>query len=548
MKEVKISQELRDYIEMLDYEKQRYKDLLTTITRDCCPMTDEEWNSSLEYYKNLCCEADIKFGAIIESIEEMFADDINGEEWAICYPESILYIGEGAITKAIDPSYVHHHGRGEETYAEQLTRYYPLKEKKEMSINDDNVKSITMQVTDACNLCCTYCYQHNKGNHSMSWEVAKEFIDMILAADERSNSYIDANRVLGVTLEFIGGEPWLEVDLISKISDYFIGELFRRKHPWMIKFCFDVCSNGLLHFDPRVQAYLNRHGKHCSYNISIDGNKELHDKCRIDHNGNGSYDRAIAGVMDYRNKFKRYIGSKVTISPDNVYYLFEAVKSLIDNGYYSINLNYVYEKGWELEHAKVLYWELHKLTDWLKENDLIEKINLSIFNETVGSPMLPEDNNNWCGGVGFMMAVDWKGDIYPCLRYMESSVTGREPYIIGNIYEGISQSKATRSRLKCFECVTRRSQSTDECFNCPIASGCGWCSAYNYECFGTANKRATFICEMHKARSLANCYYWFSQNVHKNIYCPKEWAINIIGEEEYKKLIDMENALLENNE
>ena len=58
------------------------------------------------------------------------------------------------------------------------------------------------------------------------------------------------------------------------------------------------------------------------------------------------------------------------------------------------------------------------------------------------------------------------------------------------------------------EQITRRSQSTDECYNCPIASGCSWCSAYNYEIYGTPNKRTTFICPMHKARVLANIYYW----------------------------------------
>jgi sulfatase maturation enzyme AslB (radical SAM superfamily) len=30
--------------------------------------------------------------------------------------------------------------------------------------------------------------------------------------------------------------------------------------------------------------------------ISIDGNKQLHDTCRVDINGNGSYDIAIASV------------------------------------------------------------------------------------------------------------------------------------------------------------------------------------------------------------------------------------------------------------
>lgn len=50
--------------------------------------------------------------------------------------------------------------------------------------------------------------------------------------------------------------------------------------------------------------------------------------------------------------------------------------------------------------------------------------------------------------------------------------------------------------------------SNDECFNCPIAEGCSWCAAYNYQCTGNLDSRATFICPMHKARALANAYFW----------------------------------------
>ena len=38
-------------------------------------------------------------------------------------------------------------------------------------------KSVTFQVTDACNLACTYCYQINKGTRKMSFETAKKFVD-----------------------------------------------------------------------------------------------------------------------------------------------------------------------------------------------------------------------------------------------------------------------------------------------------------------------------------------------------------------------------------
>ena len=100
-------------------------------------------------------------------------------------------------------------------------------------------------------------------------------------------------------------------------------------------------------------------------------------------------------------------------------------------------------------------------------------------------------------------------------------------------------------------CISRRSQSTDECFYCPIATGCGWCSAYNYQVFGTCNKRATYVCEMHKAASLASVYYWNSifkkyelededlKNFRIDLNCPKEWALNIIDENEYDLLLEL---------
>ena len=136
-----------------------------------------------------------------------------------------------------------------------------------------------------------------------------------------------------------------------------------------------------------------------------------------------------------------------------------------------------------------------------------------------------------------MLAFDYKGDAYPCQRYMETSTGNEYPlYIIGNLESGINQIEEHKNRISCLECITRRTQSTDECFYCPIAMGCAWCSAYNYEVFGTPDKRTTFICDMHKARSLANVYYWRKKGIDFPLNCPKEWAVEIIGEEEFNKL------------
>ena len=58
-------------------------------------------------------------------------------------------------------------------------------------------------------------------------------------------------------------------------------------------------------------------------------------------------------------------------------------------------------------------------------------------------------------------------------------------------------------------------------------------------CFGTPDKRATYICCMHKARVLANVYYWRRKGVEYAMDCPEEFAVPLIGEEEYQRLCSM---------
>ena len=115
---------------------------------------------------------------------------------------------------------------------------------------------------------------------------------------------------------------------------------------------------------------------------------------------------------------------------------------------------------------------------------------------------------------------------------MKSSLGDAQPELIaGNVDTGLDEELF--DELKA---ITRRSQSTDECFYCPVARGCAWCSAYNYQVFGTVNKRATFICWMHKARSLANVYFWNKKYLKNDIrksfamYLPEEDALRIIDE------------------
>ena len=516
--------------------------------------------------------------------------------------------------------------RPQETFTDMLARLFPMPG-IQLGINSPHSKCITFQVTEDCNLRCSYCYQGCKTHRKMSLETAKAAVDMLLAADERTNQYITSTEVAGVVLDFIGGEPLLEVELIDQILDYFVAQTFRLHHPWATRWKASMSTNGTLYFRPEVQRFLDKWAKRLSLSISIDGDKQLHDSCRVFPDGSGSYDLAIAAAKDYMTKGNA-LGSKMTIAPGNVDYLYHAVIGLLDAGYRAINLNCVYEKGWTLDHAATLYTQLKQLADFaltldeqpylsifsesighpLPEDDnqnwcggtglmlavdcdglffpclrymgtslgheqrpytigdLEHGINvlpehrarvaemaavtrrsqstdecfawqpyLSIFSESIGHPLPEDDNQNWCGGTGLMLAVDCDGLFFPCLRYMGTSLGHEQrPYTIGDLEHGINVLPEHRARVAEMAAVTRRSQSTDECFACPIASGCSWCSAYNYQCTGTPDKRVTYICPMHKARVLANAYYW--NNLYRKrgdtaryrLDIPDAWALEII--------------------
>ena len=439
--------------------------------------------------------------------------------------------------------------RKDESFSGFLNRAYPkifsgCIECDPVNAPSMKCKVITFQVTNGCNLKCSYCYEINKKQDYMTFEVAKKFIDQLLN-NQYSNYGLDPVNSPGVVFEFIGGEPFLNVELITQICDYIEERLIHLEHPWLMYHRYGITSNGTLYFTESVQEFLKRYGHLLSLSITVDGNKQLHDSCRLFPDGSPSYDIAHKAAMDWKARTGED-GSKITFAPGNIRYVSDAIIEFVNDGFTKIFANCVFEEGWTNEHASIFYNELKIIADYMINNNLVNKHHISLFEFNNFKPMLETDNQNWCGGDGQMLSVDPRGELYPCIRYMETSLGNDQPPLsIGHIDSSIGSNDLYRHNLDFISNVTRRSQSTDECFYCPIARGCAWCSGYNYQKFGTLHKRATYVCCMHKARSLANVYYWNKFFIENNIpaympmNCPKEWALEIISEEEYNYLTNL---------
>ena len=439
-----------------------------------------------------------------------------------------------------------------EQYQDQIARFLSAKRHIEQRGIDKDlshiVKTITFQVTDGCNLRCTYCYQINKGKRIMSFETAKKFIDLLIEDSYKNDTYVSIETTPGIVIEFIGGEPLLEIDLIDEITDYFRFKLISENHPWANTFLVSMISNGVLYFDERVQNYLRKNANNLSFAISLDGCKPLHDMCRVFPDGTGSYDLAEAGCKHYKRVFNPKMLTKMTIAPENITWTYEAFLNLIKLDYKVIHANCIYEKGWTIDHAKILYKELIKIADYLLDNLLYDEVICTILDENSCTPQSEEDNQNYCGSTGCMLTCDPDGVIAPCIRFLKSSL-GDEigDFALGTIDDGIGIKEEHSNNIKLLDSITRQSQSTDECWNCPVSLGCGWCTALNYQDLGTPNARCTYICWMHRARSLANVYYWnkvYRKGNEKRVFpmhLEKEHALQIISEEEYNELLELVN-------
>ena len=203
-----------------------------------------------------------------------------------------------------------------EQYTEQLSRLYPelhQADEKERILT----QTVTFQVTDDCNLACTYCYQIKKGKRKMSLETAEKMIDLLLTGEKGMKDYINPHKSPGLIIDFIGGEPLLEAKLIDQICSYAIGRMIELNHPWLDKTMFSICSNGTLYHDPEVRKVLDKWKNRLSFSVTVDGNQELHDSCRIFPDGSPSYDLAVSAAKDWMDK-GNYMGSKITIAPANV--------------------------------------------------------------------------------------------------------------------------------------------------------------------------------------------------------------------------------------
>jgi len=169
------------------------------------------------------------------------------------------------------------------------------------------LQRIVLNVTNQCNLACGYCYEYSDDKIAkpqdkpkyMSNEVAEAAIDTLIRESA-------GRPKLHVT--FFGGETLLNFPMLQQSVDYAnrkAGALGKRVD-------YSLTTNATL-LTEEIVDFLAEH--RVGVTVSIDGDKELHDRMRVFHNGAGSYDIIAPKIkMLLKRHRTNSIGARVTLS------------------------------------------------------------------------------------------------------------------------------------------------------------------------------------------------------------------------------------------
>ena len=162
------------------------------------------------------------------------------------------------------------------------------------------VSQLGIQVTEACNLRCTYCYQLKKRPKTITFEQGKRIIDIVLGLipDEEKEKFAKFDLRQPFMFHMIGGESFLYPELCYNLIKYF--DTCLKENNIELEWYSWIPTNGLNYDNEYIQKMINEFGDKLHLQISVDGCEECHNACRVDANGKGSYDLSNHAFQEYR--------------------------------------------------------------------------------------------------------------------------------------------------------------------------------------------------------------------------------------------------------
>lgn len=170
------------------------------------------------------------------------------------------------------------------------------------------VDTVLIKVASRCNINCSYCYVYNLGDKGwvdMPNQISRETV--VATAKALGELSLAQQRPFAVVLH--GGEPLL----IGPTKLNWLISTLRRAVPYDCS--FSLQTNGILITEDILNVCLENQ---TTISVSIDGPRHIHDRNRIGHTGQGTYDKVLEGIKrlhEHRNADFLFSGLLAVIDP-----------------------------------------------------------------------------------------------------------------------------------------------------------------------------------------------------------------------------------------
>jgi len=300
---------------------------------------------------------------------------------------------------------------------------------------DFPLSSLVMNITNQCNLSCTYCYEFGADKIAtpqgkpkyMDLETARASVDFLLRESKGRKA---------VHITFFGGETLMNFKLLREVVTYAREQVAAEGRT----VDFSLTTNATL-LTAEIIAFLSDNA--IGVTVSMDGPADLQDKRRVYKNGRGSYariePRLRALLAGHRT---RAITARVTLTDGvtNVLRIYRHLKD--DLGFHEVGFAPVTstpDQDYSINDADmegVLEQFQALAREWLEFALDGRMHGFSNVSETIGELIQGVNKSHPCGAALGLVGVGPAGDIAPCHRF-----TDADSHSLGHISTGIDKAK-----------------------------------------------------------------------------------------------------------
>ncbi len=338
-----------------------------------------------------------------------------------------------------------------------------LLEKQKTYIQQPNMETIFMLLTDSCNLRCGYCFINGNmptgclGSKVMTWEIAKETIDMYFPTVKPTRFH--------KTIVFYGGEPLLIFSLLQRIVEYV--QTDHRTSYEQYKVGLILITNGTK-ITPQVSEYLAKHPE-ITVCISLDGCEKTHDQKRVYSDGSGTFCDIVTGIERLYSAGQKDVNISATIDEHNIDKLDELLVLHEQFKFQTVNFNLLLDTADRVVDSAYTEKATRRMLEYfekarevgLHEDRIMRKIR-AISNGVLH----PFD----CRATGGQLAISPDGSLGVCHEGV-----GCKTFFFAKV----SRNFVFSANPIIQEWGKRSPLTMPQCFNCPSLGLCGGGCAYS---------------------------------------------------------------------